>query len=72
MLSTILKSINLTFQEKNQEIDFQEGGYGRQLGCPIGTILAIFDLQVILMLPTTFQVNCSFSSGEDARNILLR
>ena len=32
--------------------DFQDGGNGSHLGFPIGTILAIFYLQGILMLPT--------------------
>ena len=41
-------------QEKKQIIDFQDGGH---LGFPIGTILAIFDLQVTLMLPTKYRVN---------------
>ena len=31
-------------------------------------ILAIFDLQVTPMLPTKFQVNWPFSSGEEAKN----
>ena len=41
---------------------------GSQLGFTIGTILAIFDLQVTLMLPTKFPVNWPFSSGEEAKN----
>ena len=50
--------------------DFQDGGQGggRHLGFPIGTILAIFDLQVIMMLPSKFGVNWPFSSGEEAKN----
>ena len=35
------------------------------IGFPIGTILAIFDLQVTLMPPTKFQVNWPFISGEE-------
>ena len=31
-------------------------------------ILAIFDLQVTLMLPTKFPVNWLFGSGEEAKN----
>ena len=31
-------------------------------------ILAIFDLQVILMLPSKFGVNWPFGSGEKAKN----
>ena len=38
-------------------MDFQDGSYGGHLGIPIRMILAIFDLQVILMLPIEFQVN---------------
>ena len=35
----------------------------------IRTILPIFDLQVTQMLPTKFQVNWPFSSGEEVKNI---
>ena len=35
---------------------------------PIGTILAIFYLQVTSMLSTEFQVNWPFGSGEEAKN----
>ena len=38
------------------------------LDFPIGTILAIFDLQVTLMLPSKFGVNWPFGSGEEAKN----
>ena len=51
-----------------QKIDFQDGGHGGHLGFPIGMILAIFDLQVILMLPSKFGVNWPFGSGEEAKN----
>ena len=44
-----MESIGLSVQEKKRKIDFQDGGH---LGFPIGTILAIFDLQVTLMLPS--------------------
>ena len=37
-------------------MDFQDGGHGGHLGFQIRTILAIFDLQVTLMLPTQFRV----------------
>ena len=33
-------------------------------------MLAIFDLQVTLMLPTKFQVNLPFCSGEEVKNRL--
>ena len=41
-------------QEKKRKIDFQDGCHGGHLGVSIGTILAIFDLQVTWMLPTKF------------------
>ena len=51
-----------------QKIDFQDGHHGSHLGFPIGTILAIFDLQVTPMLPSKFGVNWPFVSGEEAKN----
>ena len=50
------------------KMDFQDGLKGSHLGFPIGTILAIFNLQIITMLPTKFRVNWSFSSEEEAKN----
>ena len=35
-----------------RKINFQDGCHGSHLGFPTGTILAIFDLQVTLMLHT--------------------
>ena len=55
----------LLVQKKKRKIDFQDGGH---LGFPIGTILAIFDLQVTLMVPSKFGVNWPFGSGEEAKN----
>ena len=49
-----LESIGLSVQEKKRKKDFQDGGH---LGFPIGTILAIFDLQDTPMLPTKYRVN---------------
>ena len=46
----------------------QDGRQGGHLGFPIGTILATFDLQVTLMLPSKFGVNWPFGSGEEAKN----
>ena len=60
-----LVSIGLSVQEKSGKIDFQDGGH---LGFPIGTILAIFYLQVTPMLPSKFGVNWPFGSGEEAKN----
>ena len=42
------------------KIDFQDGRQGSPLGFPIWTILAIFDLQIITILPTKFRVNWPF------------
>ena len=54
-------------EAKKKKIDFQDGHHGGHLGFPIGTILAIFDLQVTPMLPTKFGVNWDFGSGEEAK-----
>ena len=54
--------------ENKFKIDFQDGGCGGHLGFLIETILSIFDLQVALILPTKFQVNWLFCSGEDVQN----
>ena len=43
---------SVSVREKKRKIDFQDGCHGGHLGFLIGTILAIFDLQVTLMLPT--------------------
>ena len=60
-------STGLSVQEKKQKIDFQNGGIGCHLGFPIGIILAIFDLQVTLMLPTKFRVNRFLGLREEAK-----
>ena len=62
-----MKSISLLVQKKKGKTDFQDGGHGGHLGFLIETIVATFDLQVTLMLPTKFQVSWPFSSGEDAK-----
>ena len=56
-----LESIGLLVQEKKRKIDFQDGGH---LGFPISTMLANFDLQVTLMLPSKFGVDWPLGSGE--------
>ena len=38
------------------------------LGLPISMVLAIFDLQITLVLPTKFGVSWPFGSGEEAKN----
>ena len=52
-----LESTGLSVQEKKRKIDFQDGDHSGHLGFSIGTILAIFDLQVTPMLPTKYRVN---------------
>ena len=61
-------SIDLCILEKKPKIAFQDGCHGGRLGIWIGTILAIFDLQVTLMLPTKFQVSSPLGSGEEVKN----
>ena len=64
-----MESIALSVQEKKRKIDFQDGRNGGHLGFQIGTILAIFDLQVTPMLPSKFGVKWPFGSGEEAKKI---
>ena len=56
MSPTKFESIGLSVQEKKLNIDFQDGGHGGHLGFRIRTILALFDLQITLMLPIKFRV----------------
>ena len=63
------KSISLSVQEKKGKKDFRDGRHGH-LGFPIGTILAIFDLQVTRCFLLNF--NRIFGSGEEAKNRFLR
>ena len=53
---TSFESIGLSFKEKFN-IDFHDRGHGGHLGFPIQIFLAIFDLQVIMIISMTFQVN---------------
>ena len=67
MLPTkFLVNWHLGLGRRREKIDFQDDYHDAHLGFPIGTILAIFDLQVIPMLPSKFGVNWTFGSGEDA------
>ena len=43
-------------------MDFQDGRHSGLLGFPLGTILAIFNLQVTPVLPTNFR-NIGFQDG---------
>ena len=61
------ESTGLSVQEKKRKIDFQDGCHGAHPGFMIGTILAIFDLQVTPMLPSKFGVNWLFGSREEAK-----
>ena len=55
-----MESTGFSVQEKKRKIDFQDGGHGGHLGFLIGKILAIFDLQVTLMVLSKFGVNWPF------------
>ena len=68
MIPTKFQVSWLLVQERKRKIDFQDGRHGGHLGILIGKILAIFDLQVTPMLPTKFQVNKPFGSGEKVKN----
>ena len=57
-------SVGPSVQEKKRKIDFQDGRRGGHLGFSFGTIFAMFDLKVIPLLPTKFQVNWPFLSEE--------
>ena len=65
------KSNDFSVQKKKRKINFQDGHHGGHLG-PDRNYLAIFDLQVAPMLPTEFQVNWLFGSGDEAKNIFSR
>ena len=60
------------FRRRSEKKDFQDGHYGSHPGFPISMILATFDLQVTLMLPTKFGVKWPFGSGEEAKNSFSR
>ena len=63
-------SLGFLVQEKKGKTDFQDGHHhGGHLGFLIRTILPIFDLQVISILPTKFQVNLFNSSGGVVENV---
>ena len=54
------ESVSLLVQvvQEKFKIDFPDGGHSGHFRFPIRTIFAISDLQVALILPTKFQVNC--------------
>ena len=57
--------MGLSVHEKKFKTDFQ---YGNFHDCGSHKLLAIFDLQVTSMIPTNFEVNWPFGSGEEAKN----
>ena len=57
----------LTYCSEEAKTDFQDGLHDGRFGFPSGTILIVLDLQVTPMLPTKFQVNWLFDSGEEAK-----
>ena len=63
------ESTGLSVQEKKRKIDFQDGSHGGHLRFPIGTILAIFDLQVTLMVPSKYGFKIGLSVQGKKRKI---
>ena len=63
-----LENVHLLLKFEKRKKDFQDGHQGGPLGLPISMVLAIFDLQVTLMLPTKFGFSWPFGSGEEAKN----
>ena len=61
--------VNWPFSSEKAKNRFSKWPPGGHLGFPVGTILAILDLQVTLMLPSKSGVNWPFGSGEEAKNI---
>ena len=58
-------SIQLMVWKEMSFEDFQDGCHGGHLGKPNGTILAILNLYVALVLPIKFQLNPTYSLGGD-------
>ena len=56
-------SISLLVEKKKRKTDFQDGSHGGHLGFSMGMILAIFDLQVVPMLPNKLQDNWPMGVG---------
>ena len=49
--------------------EFQDGRHGGQLGYPNGKILTILNVHVATMPPIKFQLNPTYGSGEDVKNV---
>ena len=56
-----LSQLAFRIRSTSKNNDFQDGDHGSQLGFSIGTNLPKFDLQVIPMIPTKFQLAYRFS-----------
>ena len=52
--------VGLSIQEKKFKTDFQDGDSGDQIVFQNETNLALFDLQLFLILPTKFKVSWDF------------
>ena len=52
--------------------DFQDGDCGGHLGFPTGTILAIFDLEVILLLQCKFQLKLPKRFGRKSQKLVFK
>ena len=61
---TSFESVDLSVRENKVKIDSQNGGSGVNFGFLIETILATFNLQVVLILPTNFRVDWPFYSED--------
>ena len=59
----LFESTGVSVQEKKHKMYYQNNLYGRFLWCPLGTILAVFDLQIALILPKKFK-SVSLSAQE--------
>ena len=66
MPPTKFQSIGLTVWEEMLLEEFQDG---RHFGYLNGTILAIFNLHVVSMPPNKFQLNPTYGSGGDVKNV---
>ena len=66
-----IKLIGLSVQEK-RKIDFQNGGHGSHLGCPIWIILAFCYLQNTFTLPTNNSSQFAFRSWQEVKNIFFK
>ena len=62
-------SSQLVFRfRRRSKLDFPDSSHGGHFGFQIGTILALFNLQVTLMFLSRFKSICFFGSGEKAKN----